>query len=1179
MGGIGKSTFREIKSSFGRFMAIFAIIALGVGFFAGLKVTKQGMTATVQDYLDRHAFFDYRLLSTMGFEQEDVEAFALAEGVEAAEGAVSFDIVYQLEDGRQGVAKTHSVTLRLNTLKLMAGRLPENGSECVADSNLFGESAIGSVIRLSEDNDEEDLEHFAYREYTVVGIARSPLYIQYERGNTSLGTGRVDGYLYLSGDGFDVDYFTEVYVRFDQENGFYSDGYRDFIGEMEPVWEELAASAGRRRYEDIVGEAQKELGEAETEFQDKKTEGEQELADAAGELAEAQEELQEGELALADGKRELAEAEQTLREKRQELADAWDTITDGERQLAEGEQTLADKEAELAAADRELEAGWAQWSENDRTLGEARRELNARWAELDAGEGQLAAAREALAAGGEESAAQIAASLPPELPEEQKAAVAGLAAGLPAVARGELSLDAYLEQLSLLPEGDPLFGPLRQGLAEAAGQLAAGLTEIQGKEQELAAGRAALEAADRELAQGEQELAGARSQLQAGDREISEGRAALAQAREELEENRRQLAEARAEAADGERALAEGEQELTDAAATIAEKEQELADGKREYEDGLREYEEARAEFEEKIAEGEQELADARREIEDIQEPDTYVLGRDTNVGYVCFESDSNIVEGIANLFPAFFFLVAALVCITTMNRMVEEQRTQIGVLKALGYGNGAIMSKYLVYSGLAAVGGCVGGFLLGTWGFPKVIWMCYEIMYNADPIFYVFNWKLAAISLAVALLCSLGTTWLSCRVELSSAAAALMRPKAPKAGKRVFLERVTFLWRRLSFLKKVSVRNIFRYKKRLFMMVIGISGCTALLVTGFGIKDSIADIAAKQFQEIQVYDIGVSLKEDADEKMIEKLEALRDFGAEEFLCVMEKNMDLLTGSGAKSVWLVAGTAGSMPSFWRLETPQGEEIPWPGIGEAVISKKLAEDYDLEAGDSITLRDEDMRSISVTVAAVYENYIYNYVHISEETWTALTGCEPERRTVYLNLAGGQGEETDALAHSLAAELMKLEQVSSVTVNADTMNRISKMMASLDIIVVVVILCAAGLAFVVLYNLTNINITERVREIATVKVLGFYKKETAAYVFRENVLLTLLGMAVGLVLGHFLHRVIMNEIRVDLIAFDIWVSPLSYLYSGLLTLAFAWIVNKSMGGKLEGISMTESLKSVD
>ena len=1177
MGGIGKSTFREIKSSFGRFMAIFAIIALGVGFFAGLKVTKQAMIATVRDYLDRHAFFDYRLLSTMGFEQEDVERFAGAQQVEAAEGALSFDIVYQMEDGKQGVAKTHSVTGQLNTLKLMAGRMPQAGNECVADSNLFGESAIGSVIYLSEDNEAEDLERFAYREYTIVGIARSPLYIQYERGNTSLGTGRVDGYLYLAREGFDVDYFTEIYVRFSHEYDLYSQEYADFMSGMEPVWEDLAASAALRRYQDIKKEAEEELAEAEAEFEDKKAEGERELADAAKELSDAEAELSEGQQALADGKQELAEGRRTLADKRRELADAKRKIEEGRQELADGERILAEKEEQLAEGERELSRGWAGWYESERSLQEAQRELDAGRAQLAAGAEQLAEARTALEAGGEESAAQIVGSLPPGLPEGQKAMVSQLAAGLPAIARGELTLEAYLGQLNRLPDGDPALGALKQGLTAAAEQLAAGFAEIQSKEQEIAAGLSALEEADRQLRQGMDELARAQEQLRDAEDEIAQGKTALEEARQELAEGRRELADAEAQAASGETAIADAERELADAEATISEKEAELADGKREYEDGLKEYQDALKEFEEKIAEGQEELADARREIEELQEPDTYVLGRDTNVGYVCFESDSNIVEGIANLFPAFFFLVAALVCITTMNRMVEEQRTQIGVLKALGYGNLTIMSKYMVYSGAAALGGCVFGFLLGTWGFPKVIWMCYGIMYNADPIFYVFNGNLAVISLTVSLLCSIGTTWLSCRAELSLAAAALMRPKAPKAGKRVLLERVVFLWRRLSFLKKVTVRNIFRYKKRLFMMVLGISGCTALLVTGFGIKDSIADIAAKQFQEIQVYDIGVSLKEEADDAFMEKLGRLGNSGGQ--LCVMERNMDLMTEAGSKSVWLVTGTAQEMPLYWRLRRSGGEEIPYPGPGEAVISNKLAEDYGLEVGDRITLRDEDMRTVSATVSAVYVNYIYNYVHISEETWRDQTGEEPERRTVYLNLPQQTEEERDAAAHGLSAELMKLEQVSSVTVNADTMNRISTMMASLDIIVAVVILCAAGLAFIVLFNLTNINITERVREIATVKVLGFYKKETAAYVFRENVLLTLLGLALGLVLGHFLHRVIMNEIRVDLIAFDIRVRPLSYLYSGLLTIVFAWIVDKSMGGKLENISMTESLKSVD
>ena len=409
-----------------------------------------------------------------------------------------------------------------------------------------------------------------------------------------------------------------------------------------------------------------------------------------------------------------------------------------------------------------------------------------------------------------------------------------------------------------------------------------------------------------------------------------------------------------------------------------------------------------------------------------------------------------------------------------------------------------------------------------------------------------------------------------------------LMRPKAPKAGKRVLLEYIPFVWRRLGFLHKVSLRNIFRYKKRLFMMIVGISGCTALLVTGFGVKDSIADIGDRQFGEIQTYDCGMTLKEDADGALRERLDGMEAIAG--YTCVMEKNMDLEAQAGVKSVYLVTGTKEGMAPFLNLHTEKGEPIDYPGNGEAVISNKLAEDYDIRIGERITLRDSDRKELSVEVTGIYENYLYNYVHVSEDTWLEQTGQEPERRTVYLNLAQGAEEGSPVPAdtptiHELSAELMQLDQVANVSVSSDMMERIGSMLSALDIIVVVVILCAAGLAFIVLYNLTNINITERIREIATIKVLGFYRRETNAYVFRENVLLSALGMALGLGLGHLLHRFVMSEIRVDMIAFHIYVRPISYVYSGILTLLFAWLVNLAMGGKLESISMTESLKSVD
>ncbi len=1108
---IRKSTFREIRSSFGRFMAIFAIIAMGVGFFAGLKVTKTAMTATVRNYLNGHAFYDLRLISTLGFDYEDVAFLREAKDAEAVEGSLSFDVLYKLEDGSQGVIKAYSLT-NMNTLKLVSGRMPQRGDECVVDSKFFGQSAIGGILYLSEDNEEADLEHFSSSAYTIVGTVQSPLYLQFERGNTSLGTGRLDGFVYLTENGFHTDYFTDIYVRFDQNFDLYSQEYDDFISEKKTVWETLAQETAQRRFLDIRREAEEELADARKELAEKKAEGEAELADARQELDDAEREIADGEQAIADARVELADGERTLREKEAELADAKKLMAEKQTELAEARGTIAEKEAELADGERALAEGRTELESNEGTLEAAKQELAVNMEMLNASEKQLA---------------MQAAGL-------QAAAAAGM----------------------ITPE-----------------ELAAGLATIAAGEQELATHRAQLEGAAAQLAEGETEITEAWKQIEEGERELAEGRRLLSDARRELADGEQAFADAQKELADGEIAIEEAKEEIASAKVTLTEKEGELADGRQKFADGQREYQDALKEFQDKIAEAEGELTEAEGELADLKEPETFVLGRDTNMGYVLFESDSDIVEGIANIFPLFFFLVAVLVCVTTMNRMVEEQRTQIGVLKALGYGNATIMSKYMIYSGLAAVTGCVVGFLIGTWGFPKVIWYCYGIMYQADPIFYVFDWKLAVISISVSLLCSIGTTWLSCRVELSQVAATLMRPKAPKAGKRVFLEYMTFLWKRLSFLHKVSLRNIFRYKKRLFMMVLGISGCTALLVTGFGIKDSIADVADKQFLEIQTYDIGVSLRENADEDFLARLDEMHNYGLGAYTCVMEKSMDFVAGSGIKSVYLVAGRAEEMADFLKLHTQEGKPVSYPDVGRAVISDKLAKTYRVHVGDRIILRDENMRTLTLEVSGIYENYINNYVHICQDTWREFMGEEPEQNTVYLNLEEG------GTAHGLSAELMKLDEVANVSVNADMMERIGSMMASLDVIVVVVIFCAAGLAFIVLYNLTNINITERIREIATIKVLGFYKKETASYVFRENVMLTVLGTAVGFLLGFWLHRIVMNKIQVDMISFDIYIKPASYVYSGLLTVAFAWFVDKVMERKLEGISMTESLKSVD
>ncbi len=1083
LSSIRKSTFREIAGSFGRFAAILAIVALGVGLFAGLTVTKTAMVRTTEQYFVENSFYDYRLLSTMGFEQEDVDFLKNNGDVQAVEGALSFDILYRDEKGNEGVIKAHSLTEHVNTVGLVKGRMPENPAECVIDVNMFADPPVGGKLKLSESNASEDLEHFAYGEYTIVGVVQSPLYIQFERGNTSLGTGKIDGFVYLLREGFAEEYYTEVYVKFTENFPLYSDEYETFMERKEGEWVTLTKEAADGRYHRILGDAKQELADAEKELEDKRLEGEEELAAARAELAEAKEKLDDGGMELTDAKQELAEAKELIAEKEAELADA--------------RQTIADKEAELSDAGKEVVDGWAEWNGSKQALEDSK-------SILESSEAQLSGQKEELA---KQEAAFFAAA---EFMTEQEAAFYK-----ETIEQGKLTIAAY--------------------------------------EKELAAARGQIE-------QGETALNSAYMELSDAENQIAEGKTALEQARTEL--------------ADGEAQLVKAKRELADGEETLREKEAEYSDGLREYEEGLSDYEEGEKEFADKIVEAEEKIADARKELLEVESPDTYVLGRNTNVGYVCFENDSTIVEGIANVFPVFFFLVAALVCITTMNRMVEEQRTQIGVLKALGYGEGLIMFKYMFYSGFAAFTGSLIGFLGGTRLFPWVIWTVYGMMYRVDNIIYVFDWKLALISLAVALLCSVGTTWLSCRMELSQVAAQLMRPKAPKAGKRVFLEYLPFIWKRLGFLRKVSVRNIVRYKKRLVMMVMGISGCTALLVTGFGIKDSIANVATQQFEEIQIYDIAATFSDPIDEAVEEELKEAAGADMSEYLLAMEAAWDIVTGSGQKSVNLVVFESGEeITPFLNLHTEGGERIACPMTGEAVISHKIAEQMGIAVGDELTLRDENMQVMTMKVTGIHQNFIYNYVYINSETYRQQTGQIPEYKTAYINLTEG----TDA--HKLSAEFMKLKGMASVSVNQDIMERMSGMMDSLNLIVVVVIVCAAGLAFIVLYNLTNINITERIREIATIKVLGFYKRETSHYVFRENLVLTFMGALVGMPLGKWLHSFVMNQINLDIIAFDIRILFVSYLYSAILTFVFAALINLFMGRKLEKISMTESLKSVD
>ena len=908
---IKKSSLREIRGTFGRFFAILAIIALGVGFFSGVRVTTPAMVQTVDDFLQENQFYDYRLLSTLGWEEDDIEDFRTRKDVRYAEGAYSLDVLIA-SGSREEVYKVHSITDNINGIKLKSGRMPEKAGECIVEYRKDREW-VGKDIKISSENTDRTKEAFPSDTLKVVGTADSSLYINFERGTTSIGNGSIEGFIYVLPDTFNLEQYTEAYIRFDEDYVIYSDEYDDFMSGREEQWQDIAQERADMRYDSLYSEADEKISESRAELEKNRADGQSSLDDAKKQLDDTQSQLDE-------------QAKQ-------------------------------------------------------------------------------------------------------------------------------------LEQIKALSPKD------------------------------YEAGKA---------------------QLDEGYKQLEQGRA---------------------------------------------------------------DYEASLAEFNEKIADGESQLADAEKELSKLKKPDTYVLGRNTNIGYACFESDSEIVAQVARIFPIFFILVAALVCMTTMSRMVEEQRTETGVLKALGYSEASIMGKFMFYSGLAAVIGCVLGFAVGTVLFPRVIWMTYELMYLNLPMRYLFDKKMAAAALAASLLCSIGTTWISCRVELRETAAQLMRPRSPKAGKRVLLEYIPFIWEKLKFLHKVSIRNIFRYKKRFFMMIIGISGCTALLVTGFGIKDSIAGFAEVQYDTIQTADAQAGFKTENGD-IPENVRELLAEDADGYLPMYTGSWDLLYGKKVKSITLNAPEDYSdFGKYFDLHTESGETVSPPQDGEAVVSHSVSERYNVKKGDEIVLRNEDMKELHLKVTGVFENHVYNYVFTTFGTLEKQLGTSQELNSAYIDFPA------DADVREAAKELSRNSSVTVVTQFQDLKVRLSKMMSSLDYIVLIVIVSAAGLAFVVIYNLTNINITERVREIATIKVLGFFRRETSAYVLRENIALTAIGTAVGLVLGIFVHRFVMAQIVVDMVEFSVRIKPISFVYSAVLTFLFNFIIDLFMEIKLERINMAESLKSVE
>ena len=700
--------------------------------------------------------------------------------------------------------------------------------------------------------------------------------------------------------------------------------------------------------------------------------------------------------------------------------------------------------------------------------------------------------------------------------------------------------------------------------------------------------KADLDAKEKALLQQEQTLAAQEEELLSAGRQITDGKSQIAAAKSQLDSTKSQITDGKAQILSAWALLNKKEDTLNASKAQLASGEQELADGRSKYEQAAKEAEEQITDGQAKITDGEkqltdakQQIADAKAEIKKIENPKWYVQTReDALTEYQGYGDNADRMRSIGKVFPVLFFLVAALISLTTMTRMVEEQRVQIGTMKALGYGKAAIAGKYIGYALIATLGGSIFGVLAGEKILPFIIIYAYMILYKHLPAIlvpYHMSYALQASGIAVA--CTLIATIASCYKELAAEPAELMRPAAPKQGKRILLERIGIIWKHLNFTWKSTVRNLIRYKKRFFMTIFGIGGCMALMVVGFGLKDCIYEIVSLQYEKVQFYDAATYMSDDISEENRQQLHDYLDQNADikETIEARMQKTDVKSASGKKTLYLMVPSDNEkIEDFLSFHSRTNkDEVYSLKKDEVILTEKMASLLNVKVGDELTIEDEDRGDQTVTVGAICENYMSHYLYLSPEKYEELYGVPAEYNTIIYSVKDGKDDQIE----KIGTKLLSMDGVLNVSYTSSIEGRLDDMLRSLNLVIVVLIVSAGMLAFVVLYNLNNINITERQRELATLKVLGFYDEEVASYVYRENILLTIIGSVVGMVLGNLLHRYIILTVEVEEAMFGRQIHWQSYLYSFLFTVAFSLFVNWVMFYKLKKIDMVESLKSVE
>ena len=1140
-----KNVFRLIKSTKGRFFSLSAIVSIGVAFFIGVSASAPMMAASVDYYDDSYDLKDFTIYSNYGFREDDIEALKKVDSISTVEPGYFVDEIATSGQGTQ-LVRIHSYdsTHTINRFKLVEGRMPQNDHEVVAErsGNIKSGFEVGDTVKLSlPDGSRSGV--LPVQEVTVVGVIDTPLYLNMSKETSTLDNLPINSYLYIPSSAFDSSNYLELNILTEdgKKLSSFSDSYDTYIAEVKQKIEALASTQQTETAHKIKEDAMSEYNDGMQKYID----GTKQYQDA-----------------LDNYQKEIADAQQKLSESRADVAAGEVEIANAKDKLVRAQNTLNTEKANRQA---EIDHQQEVINQNRATLQSSQQTLNDQKATLEQNEHNLTIALAAIP--------DAITLYQTEIQFRQGIAQYGISPTTPVSLLTMFRADLRELCDAMFPEGyaDKTIGDLQSALDDHLQQIDQNFSlTASTKEDRLLELQNLQTQYTNDLATVQNALT---VTIPASQQQITDGLAAVDQGQQQLDQGQatlnQKIADGQAEINAGWQAVYTNENKLADARVQIAYGEEQLdtaiTEGTKKLNDALEDLNLSKAK-----------LADAKKKIDDLAEGKWTILDRKSHYASVTFKNTVQQMEAISRVFPAFFILVAALVCLTTMTRLVEEQRNEIGTLRALGYTKWQCTLKYLFYAISATLIGIVVGSILGLSSFPLIIYHAWRMMYILPPIRFVVPSGLISLTAMVFIFAMSIATWFACKADTQDVPSQLMRPKAPPMGKKTFLENIPLIWNHLSFTDKVTMRNIFRYKKRFFMTIVGVAGCTALMLIGFGIRDSISNMVDINFKEIIQYDGMVSFEDDASEQV--KAEALKEIQSTDnvtdahigFVYTTKTYDDKVDETASVHVFDQEG----INREFNLRTRIGHKPISLTDNGVIINEKLAENLGVHIGGQITIEDEDGNPHQVKVSGITEMYINHFVIMSRQYYKEVFGKEAGSNIIYLSTTGD-----DAAQKLLANDISTMQGVEGVSLYSGQLDNFNSMVKGLNGIIWVLIISSMLLAFVVLSNLITVNISERQREIATLKVLGFRRDEVKKYIFKENNLLAGIGGIVGIPVGIALHRYIMRTVEMDYLMFGRNIEWISFFYAFVLTILFSVIVNRMMTKRLNDIRMVESLKSVE